>query len=87
MINGVHELFYSALLCFTLLTQVINGVHENAALRTLKLDNNGLAFISNLGDLPLHHLSVANNHISVLHFFFPNLGDLPLHLSIANKHL
>ena len=44
----------------------ISGVRHNIALRRLTLDNNDITEISNLGQLPLRHLSLANNYLSAV---------------------
>ena len=49
----------------------ISGVRDNVALRRLTLDNNFLTEISNLGSLPLRHLSVRDNHLSAVVGYAP----------------
>lgn len=44
----------------------ISGVRDNVSLRRLTLDNNCIMQISNLGNLPLRHLSLANNRLSAV---------------------
>jgi len=41
-------------------------VRDNVSLRRLTLDNNCIMQISNLGNLPLRHLSLANNRLSAV---------------------
>lgn len=58
------------------------GVRDNVALRRLTLDSNDITEISNLGNLPLRHLSLADNSLSAVNGY-RQLGPEDLELMSA----